>query len=756
MHSRTFHRIRSAKPASRLLMGQGMLPAIVWAIAAHLLSEPARAAEDWNVFPATPLVDLANGVPNSPGLNRSLHEAAALVATWKEPATAAEWDQRRRLVEQDFRRAIGLEQLPERTALNVRAIATNSFSDYQVETLTLESRPGFPITADLYRPAKHTIERLPAVLSPIGHFLTPGKTAPEVQARCIGLARRGFTVLVYDAIGQGERMTPGNIHHDAGYALLPLGETIAGWMVWDSMRLIDYLLTRDDVDGTRIGLTGNSGGGLNTLFTAALDARVQASVIAGFTFEFANWVRYGGAHCTCTHLPGVFRHMNWFEIASLIAPRAVMMIQGANDGIFPISGARASGAAVEHVYRLGGHSDLARFVELPGQPHAYSRPFREHLYGWMAAHLQGEGRGEPLRESEIQPLPERDPRLLCDAARTSLPTVPTVVDLARRKAWDLLGKLPDPSTPLGRDAVLSWARELVVPPDPQPHFLSARTHRQINSAGASLEKISFNSQDGERIPGLLWRPRDGSAKAQTVVIVDARGKAAVAESGLTVPLLESGYTVLAIDLRGRGETLGRYGPTYDTNFRLVANQVLLGQPLAGRRAFDLVRALDYLASRPDLASNRVTVVGSGDDALPALLAAASDPRIHQLAISGSVHSFISQIRARTPPPSAKMGEAWNDPQLRGRVNAGDLELDFGSVIPGALLHADLPDLTALIAPRKVLFCQARDHRDPDAKALAERYQATVRSRGANWLEYAPGQVLDGRLLVDWIKQDENP
>ena len=117
------------------------------------------------------------------------------------------------------------------------------------------------------------MQRLPVTV--LSGFLGAGKTATQVQERSIGLAKSGYLVLAYDAIGQGERMFAGNIHHEAGYALLPLGETIAGWMVWDSMRAIDYLLSRDDVDPARLGMTGNSGGGLNTLFTAALDRQLN-------------------------------------------------------------------------------------------------------------------------------------------------------------------------------------------------------------------------------------------------------------------------------------------------------------------------------------------------------------------------------------------------------------------------------------------------------------------------------------------------
>lgn len=730
--------------------------ALAVALAATAVAQAASKPGDWDVFPTDPLLDVPNTVPNAPVLIKSLGAAAEFLTRWKPPVDAGAWKQRRPMVERAFRRAIGLEKLPERTPLNARVVARHEFIDYTVENVVFESRPGFPVTANLYRPTASANGRRPAVLSPIGHFLTPGKTATEVQARCLKLAKLGFIVLTYDAIGQGERMTPGNIHHDAGYALLPLGETIAGWMVWESMRAVDYLLTRDDVDAARLGITGNSGGGLNTLFTAALDERLRAVVIVGFTFEFGNWLKYGGAHCTCTHLPGVFREMEWFEIAGLIAPRAVMMIQGGNDGIFPISGARRSGENVGHVYQLLGHSDRVRFVELAGLPHAYSRPYREAMDGWMLWHLQAQGHGEPVDEGDVPALPENDPRLLCDPDRSFMARAPTVVDLARQQALERLRKQPGANTPVERESILKWMRDLAAPPEPGVSLLSARTHRKESVAGATLEKISFNSEDGERIPGLLWLPKRIHGPAQPVLIVDERGKAAVAESGLVPPLLAAGFSVLAIDLRGRGETLGRYGPNYDTNFRLVANQVLFGQPLAGRRAFDLTRALDYLASRQELASNPVTVVALGDDALPALLATATDPRIHQLVVAGYLHSFLSQMRARTPPPLAKMGEAWNDPQLRGRVNTRDYEVDFGSVIPSALDHTDVPGITALIAPRRVLFCQTKDNQAPDAEALASRFQRMVESAGKNWLRYVPNHALDSKLLVEWLETKDKP
>ena len=236
-------------------------------------SSPAAQAEGAANQPGLQ-IDREDLVPPSPSLIKSLTDSAEFVLRWQLPADAAGWRKRRQEVDQAFRKAIGLSDLPKRTPLNARFIARHDLGDYVIENVIFESRPGFPVTANLYRSKTPAQGKRPAILCPIGHALAAGKTDKDIQARCIKLAQMGFVVLVYDPIGQGERLVAGNIHHEAGYALLPFGETVAGWMVWDSIRAIDYLLTLDEVDPQRIGITGNSGGGLNTLFTSAIDQRV--------------------------------------------------------------------------------------------------------------------------------------------------------------------------------------------------------------------------------------------------------------------------------------------------------------------------------------------------------------------------------------------------------------------------------------------------------------------------------------------------
>ena len=688
-----------------------------------------------------------SSTPGASVLVKSLGDAAECVLRWKPPTSAEAWQSRRVKVESAFRKAIGLSEFAPRTPLQARVLARHALYDYTLESVLFESRPGFPVSANVYRP-KAASSRRPAILCPIGHYISAGKAAADVQVRCINLARLGFVVLTYDALGQGERLVPGNIHHDAGFALLPLGETIAGWMVWDSMRAIDYLETLEDVDGGRIGVTGNSGGGLNTLFTAALDSRVRAAVVVGFTFEFNNWLKYGGTHCTCTHLPAMFRSFEWFEVAGLIAPRALLLMQGDRDGIFPISGARRSAHNTAVVYEALGASNQVGFREFAGQPHAYSRPYREQMYGWMAWRLLGEGSGEPIAEGPAQPLSEDDPRLLCDGDGSTFARAPSVVDRARTKATSTIAGLGARNSDSSSSSVRLWVSELTAPPEAQPQYLAPHSQGPISVQSGWLERFSFSSEDGVYIPGWRWTADGNVAGAKTIVLLDDRGKAAVAASGFVRPFLAAGYAVVSLDLRGRGETLGLFGARWNINFRLLASQVDLGQPLAGRRAFDLRRAVDYLESKHHF--NDLSVVGLGDDALPALLAASVDERIERVAIAGYIHSLVSQIRARTPSPNNEMSESWNDPQVTGRLNAGDHEVDFGSVIPGALAIADLPDIAALIAPRKLLFCQARDNRAPGIEMAASRFKRVAESVGKSWFRYQPARVIDANLLLEWM------
>ena len=699
-------------------------------------AQSSDPASRWQVFPVSPLLLDRSGLqPDSMALTQAINSASERLARFQPATSAQAWHARRPEVEAAFLRCLGLAKMPERSPLNARTIDRLPFSHHDLEKVVFESRPGFVVTCHVYLPKATAGEsasvKRPAILCPIGHYLSAGKSSEVVQARCVQLARMGFVVLTYDAIGQGERLTGENVHHDAGYTLLPIGETIAGWMVWDSIRAVDYLCTRDDVDASRIGMTGNSGGGLNTLFTAAIEPRIQAAVVVGFTFEFRHWLKYAGTHCTCTHLPGWLSEMEWFELASLIAPRPLMLIQGEADSIFPIVGARRAADDTSKIYQLLDAQSHFRFVELAGQPHAYSQPFREPMYAWFARHLrdrEADANGErsftsadTIAEYPAELLSETDSRLKCFTAAEFAGQSRSVVSLAVDAARVLASKrqaMSPTSLPDLKAEIKKYVR-----PDTSINHLLSKVHAEQNETTVSQQKLSFVSEDGIALPALLWQPARDVNNKTVLVVADSHGKSAVAEAPWRESLNRQGYAVLAVDLRNRGETLSRYRPGYDSNFRLLYCHLLQGQPLPYRRAFDFTRAIDFVASRDELKVHRVVAIGIGDDALSVLLASIADERISQVILADYYASFVAQMAARQLPEP--MGSHWNDPQLTGCIEAAGKTIDFASVLPGILHRADMAELIAAVAPRPVLFCQARAAREHDATTDALTAQMII-------------------------------
>jgi len=98
-----------------------------------------------------------------------------------------------------------------------------------------------------------------------------------------------------------------------------------------------------------------------------------------------------------------------------------------------------------------------------------------------------------------------------------------------------------------------------------------------------------------------------------------------------------------------------------------------------------------------------------------------------------------------------LGQGWNDAQLKGILKTPDYEVDLGSVIPSALLTLDVPELVALVAPRKLLFCHARDAGVPGTEALITRFRQVTQAVGGDWIRYSPTQSLDGETLRAWLQ-----
>jgi hypothetical protein len=266
----------------------------------------------------------------------------------------------------------------ERTPLNARVAGTLAGDGYRIEKVVFESRPGFHVTALLYAPDGPAASK-PAVLLACGHS-PDGKAYPPYQEIAIRLVRRGYVVLCWDPVGQGERsqfwdsarsrsrynLVCGE-HAVLGNLAVLAGASLVRWEVWDGMRAVDYLLTRSEVDAHRISITGTSGGGLQSAWIGALDPRIAVVIPSCYAtslpMRMANRIFED---------PDTDPEQDPYRLVSagidhpglllLVYPRPLFVASAVKDFV-PIEGARKTFREVAQMYGRFGHADRASMAE---------------------------------------------------------------------------------------------------------------------------------------------------------------------------------------------------------------------------------------------------------------------------------------------------------------------------------------------------------------------------------------------------------
>ncbi len=657
--------------------------------------DPMEQERQWSVY-GDDLPDRANA------LHFNIEACCKPLRDRADPDTLEQWEAQREPLRRELARSLGLDPLPPRTPLNALVTGRTERELYTIENVVFESRPRFYVTANLYLP-KDVPLPAPAIIVVPGHAMKEGKNYPLYQMAMIGLARHGFVVLAYDPIGQGERRLPGFGHH-LGYSLLLVGQTNEGIITWDTMRAIDYLCTRPEVDPERIGLTGNSGGGLNSLYAPAIDERIKVAASFCFVCSFEQWIRYGGNHCICNHLPGIVRHMEQFEVVGLIAPRPFLMGNGAQDPIFPIAGTRDTLRRAKSIYQLYGVPDRVSLVEAD-LGHGWSQPLREACYGWMLKWLQGQGTGEPVPEEAYEVEGWDSPDLTCYKDGEIPEDRETLVTLARRMGREFVEQYGQP--PATRQQWQQRAKRLradiweVFGGKPRASKPRARDMGSFEYDGRPVQRIALTTEPHMAVPALLMWPDSKARPCPGVIFVDEGGKLGARDSQLVCALLEQGTAVLALDPRGLGEGQGA-GRTGDYN-HLASKTVVLGRPLLAQQVWDVMQAARYLGTVEGIDPERVSCYGCGAAGLIALFAAALSDEIGGAVTQGTITTYLDAIEDSQPQPR------W-------------------IFAPSLLAAADIPQVAALIAPRPVVFASpVGSGVEPLTEAGAEEKLAFTRS-----------------------------
>jgi dienelactone hydrolase len=601
--------------------------------------------------------------------------------------TAAAIHERQRWVTETFWKLVG--GIPERTPLNARTVGSFEREGYRLEKIVYESQPNFHVSANLYIPTTGR-PPFPGVLFQMGHTLD-GKAG--YQRCCQWLARFGYLVLGFDPMGQGERTYyPGRTpyrsrlgadeeHTRPGRQMLLKGDTSTRLQTWDAVRSLDYLASHPLVDSGRLASTGQSGGGTNTMLLAAVDGRLAAAAVSCGNTEniaCANFNPPGSTDDGEQNLvaSGPVGFDRW-DLLYPLAPKPLLILASDKDffGTYSpnyISSGTEEFEKLKRVYERLGYSDRIAWFGTP-LPHGLAYDMRLQIYNWFGRWLKGE-----TKTIEEEPPTTLEPESAIFVAASGS----VVQSFHSETPFSMNRKRVVAKSPAPLDHLLNLDRPPKVP---------AATLSRASYRNAGIEAVEFVAAPGVWIPAWLFLPKQADASKPVVVLLEPSGRTSWHEGEMCDRLAAEGCAVCAPDLRGIGDLTPEFGRAAARNAREHANDesyawssLVLGKPLAGQRVTDLLAVVQGLCSRPDLNGRRLVLAARGTPAVPALFAAALEPAIDGLYLAGGLVSFQSIVET----------EDYNHP--------------FGNFVPNLLLHTDLPELAASMAPRRVVLAGAVD------------------------------------------------
>lgn len=486
-----------------------------------------------------------------------LKHAAQLPA----PATAAEWTREAASIRQNTLKVVyhgwpdsWIDSPPRFEDLG--SVPTGK--GYRLEKFRYEIVPGFYSTALIYKPAKIS-GRIPAVLNVMGHFYPLGKAEEFQQKLCIDEALHGMIALNLEWIGTGELQNQGNLHWlSPGLDLA--GVNGAGLFYLAIRRGLDYLSRNPEVDPNRIGVTGLSGGGWQTIVLSSLDPRVKIAIpVAGFGTVEERISR----QAFDSNEPGdpeqeptdFLEGRDYSTLVALRAPRPTLLINNAEDAccyraplvrpyIFD---------AVRPFFRLYGKEDVFRFYENTTiSEHNYGVDNREQAYRFFTRYFD-----LPIASKEI-PVSE-DVKSYRELAAGAPANNLTINGLAREFAR----KITRPAIPgdaAGRRAWRIQQRALLENVVRYKPVSVVRPWLETNSYHSGLESLScrFDFSNGLSATGVWIKQTGTSPTAPLVLVLDDHGAQAAAQEvwdrrSEIVGLLDRGEQVFVVNLVFTGD-----------------------------------------------------------------------------------------------------------------------------------------------------------------------------------------------------------
>ncbi len=580
---------------------------------------------------------------------------------------------------------------PEKTPLAPRITGVVERDAYRIEKVIFESRPEFLVTGNLYVPKDRKFP-LPGVVGSCGHSEN-GKAAEPYQSFAQGLARMGYVVLIFDPIGQGERLQYSHLdrksrppvgvgeHLHAGNQQFLVGEFFGSWRAWDGIRALDYLLSRPEVDPNQVGITGNSGGGTMTTWLCGVEQRWSMAAPSCFVTTFRrnleNELPADTEQCPPRALA---LHLDHADFLAALAPKPVIILAKERD-YFDVRGAEEAYRRLKHLYMLlGAEQNVKLFIGPTG--HGYSQENREAMYQWFnhVTHISD-------LAAEPKLVIEKDETLWCTPkGQISDLSSRTVFGFTRVKSQDLAARRPKLSK-VELQTVVSNVLKL-------PPRSGVPEYRILRSmAGRKYPKPAATTYAVETEPGVfavvyrlgaephLSRPPRDKGRA-ILYVAHHSSDAELRDEPLVAELLaaEPNATFYACDVRGIGEsqpdTCGadQFLALYGSDYFYAIHALMLDAPYVGQKTHDVLSVLDWLAGF----HSEVHLAARGWGAFPATFAAlVSDKLVAQVTLKNALRSYAEVAES----------ESYSWP--------------LSSFIPGVLEKFDLPDCYQALSDKKL-------------------------------------------------------
>lgn len=602
--------------------------------------------------------------------------------------TQSDWTARQQLVREKLHKSAG--PFPEKTPL--RPVITERIENegYSIEKLYFESIPGVKVTAAFFIP-KGKNKILPTIIYCSGH-------APEAfrnetyQHVILNLVKKGFAVFAYDPFGQGERKECFNtkkceskygqapIHSHPGAQLFINGASAAKYMIWDGIRAVDYLHTRKEVDQNRIGITGRSGGGTQSVYIAAFDERIKAAAPECFLTTMEYQLKTNGPQDAEQNFPnGISLGLDHADFLEVRAPKPTLMITTTRD-IFSIQGSRDTYREVRQAYKAFGREDNIHIIE-DDAGHESTLKNREAMYAFFQKHLKNTGDSQ---DEEVSIFPEEElyvtetgqlatsiqSKLLFDINLSLTQKNRIVLHEKRQDMMSHLKSLKKKVTKISGFDQDGNTGKLI---------FSGRTDFERYS----LEKYLIVQAENKILPFLTFVPKQCSGFA-VLYLDDIKDKNSAESHSIPIRLAKKGMTVIVPDLPGFGALGPGYKkaePPYSEWFAGVLN----GKSMVALHAEAISTLLTLSSEALKLKDKKIIGISKGS----------FNSSLLHASILGINFDGMALIK-----PMPTFDSLSSDKEYNAKF------IPF--TVAGSLPHYDLPDLAASFAPRKLMLYYERD------------------------------------------------